>query len=526
MINDAQVCSQSAPTARRQVLINGAVISEQYAPSSALTSSCTCTLCARSCPDPPQKLTGERVRRSGLAADSAVDAEERLRRITPRRCAPPILPMVARSASYAAGCRHGNRADLVHVALVAVCTTLVGLSSGESGIRASAEVAGRADPTPASACRLRRAPCPSHDDQVLLDEAYAFLDVARRHSAGPPRTMRDEIGPTLARRGRTSARNENQGSRTLSSLDALRAENRALHTQLAELQDFVGMLKIGHTQELAAARQQISRLTTELGVFEAEHRDRRALPSKECSAPTEKKGTDAHGWVRAKEADDAQSRGANDTRDKLRGHNAVSRLIARIMSTVPLMMCACGVLSLTLHRFSHSPASGVSFPGQQQQDGRAVHCRVIDRHPPVVSSSCGAIGVAAPHRGGYSESEDVRRREAQMVVACEAENGETEDKGALGQVDASGKLFPSEASTEGARSKERLVRGMPLIEGQPAARDAHENSPHLEDQNRVLGQRLSEGGEACSEILLTERTRLFLSQLNFILGLLFSLIQP
>ena len=448
--------------------------------------------------------------------------------MTPRRCAPQILPMVARSASYAAGCRHGNRADLVHVALVAVCTTLVGLSSGESGIRASAEVAGRADPTPASACRLRRAPCPSHDDQVLLDEAYAFLEVARRHSAGPPRTMRDEIGPTLARRGRTSAtsaRNENQGSRTLSSLDALRAENRALHTQLAELQDFVGMLKIGHTQELAAARQQISRLTTELGVFEAEHRDRRALSSKECSAFTRKKETDAHGWVRAKEADDAQSRGANDTRDKLRGHSAVSRLIARIMSTVPLMMCACGVLSLTLHRFSHSPASGVSFPGQQQQDGRAVHCRVIDRHPPVVSSSCGAIGVAAPHRGGYSESEDVRRREAQMVVACEAENGETEDKGALGQVDASGKLFPSEASTEGARSKERLVRGMPLIEGQPAARDAHENSPHLEDQNRVLGQRLSEGGEACSEILLTERTRLFLSQLNFILGLLFSLIQ-
>ena len=116
-----------------------------------------------------------------------------------------------------------------------------------------------------------------------------------------------------------------------------------------------------------------------------------------------------------------------------------------------------------------------------------------------------------------------------MVGAREAENGESEDKGALGQVDASGlccKLFPSEASTEGARSKERLVRGMPLIEGQPAARDAHENSPHLEDQNRGLGQRLSEGGEACSEILLTERTRLFLSQLNFILGLLFSLIQP
>ena len=449
--------------------------------------------------------------------------------MTPRRCAPQIfLPMVARSASYAAGCRHGNRADLVQVALVAVCTTLVGLSSGESGIRASAEVAGRADPTPASACRIRRAPCPSHDDQVLLDEAYAFLDVARRHSAGPPRTMRDEIGPTLARRGRTSARNENQGSRTLSSLDALRAENRALHTQLAELQDFVGMLKIGHTQELAAARQQISRLTTELGAFDAEHRGRSTIYPEKCSAPTQKKGTDAHGWVRAKEADDAQSRGANDTRDKLRGHSAVSRLIARIMSTVPLMMCACGVLSLTLHRFSHSPASGVSFPGQQQQDGRAVHCRVIDRHPPVVSSSCGAIGVAAPHREGCRGSEDVRRREAQMVVACEAENGETEDKGALGQVEASGlscKLFPSEASTEGARSKERLVRGMPLIQGKAAARDAHEDSHHLEDQNRGLGQRLGEGGDACSEILLTERTRLFLSQLNFILSLLFSLIQ-
>ena len=413
---------------------------------------------------------------------------------------------------------------------MAVCTTLVGLSSGESGIRATAEVAGRAAPTPASACRIRRAPCPSHDDQVLLDEAYAFLDVAHRRGVGLPRTMWDEIGPKLVhqRRGRTSARNEIQESRTLSSLDALRAENKALHTQLAELQDFVGILKIGHTQELAAARQQISRLTTELGAFDAEHRGRSTIYPEKCSAPTQKKGTDAHGWVRAKEADNAESRGANDTRDKLRGHSAVSRLIARMMSTVPLMMCACGVLSLTLHRFSHSPASGISFPGQQQQDGRAVHCRVIDRHPLVVLSSCGAIGVAAPHREGCRGSEDVRRREAQMVGAREAEKGETVDEGALGQVDASGpccKPFPSEASTDGARSKERLVRGMPLIQGKAAARDAHEDSHHLEDQNRGLGQRLGEGGDACSEILLTERTRLFLSQLNFILSLLFSLIQ-